>query len=70
MQPELEANNLNPQTGVLIHPAGSAICCQKCGERIRNTPYRWGSYEWLCGLCLDDLLNEDKKTSAQSPNSD
>ena len=47
---------------------GSAICCQKCGERIRRTPYRWGSYQWLCGLCLDGLQNEDKRSPAQSPN--
>ena len=47
-----------------------AICCEKCGERIRSTPYRWGSFQWLCGLCLDDLLNEDARASAQSPNSE
>jgi len=49
-------------------PSGSVICCEKCGERIRSTPYRWGSYQRLCGLCLDDLQNEDKKTFTQSPN--
>lgn len=41
--------------------SGSAASCQLCGERLRGQIWEWGSYETLCGLCVDDLMNKDYK---------
>lgn len=40
---------------------GSAASCQICGERLRGQIWEWGSYETICGLCVDDLMNKDYK---------
>lgn len=35
------------------------ICCEMCGERIRNGKgFECGLFGILCGLCLDDVQNE------------
>ena len=53
--------SFNPMTDTTPEPIqdDTSICCDKCGERIKPRPYRWGSYLRLCGLCFDDLLNAD-----------
>ena len=44
----------------IVLPPSETICCDLCGERIQPNRgrYTWGSYQTLCGLCLDDLGNK------------
>jgi hypothetical protein len=44
---------------LLVAP-GEIICCDVCGERVGTnlTGYVWRTERAICGLCLDDLLNQ------------
>ena len=44
----------------VVGTPGEVICCDVCGEVIGKnlTGYAWRTHRAICGLCLDDLLNE------------